>query len=484
MNLTPVSPGTAASSCSGRRRQSLRLAVAFALVAGGAAVAPASASLVGGMAAGYNITTIHNIDMVVVSAPAVTPDGVNAKVEIKRDGAVVATAVGPIVMTREGPAMEVNHGPEGTPGPGDCWDTAKTNDIVQVGDHVVFSVDGVRKGEVIVDDLRLTDIARERGNEIYVPFTLDKADGSTPTGVEGEYRGPSDNQFRAAPAVRKLTDTTYELVYSAPLYGVERNRNGLDPRTELLSGDGHAAMFGHIDGAPEMQMVEGRANSSGPAPGCPAPGSGGGGGGGGVDNQAPSVPASLTATVVSTTEIKLDWAASSDNVGVAGYRISRAGAADVDVVGATTRTVSGLEPGTRYTFTVRAYDAAGNESGASQAAATTKSTTPTATAPDAPGIRRASSGTAGGSISATARWTAPTSNGGSAITGYFVRAERFSSASSNTALEEKVSTLRSPSARSYKFTVGKKGTWRFSVRAVNAVGNSAYSDRSNAVTAR
>jgi chitodextrinase len=79
------------------------------------------------------------------------------------------------------------------------------------------------------------------------------------------------------------------------------------------------------------------------------------------DEEAPSAPTSLAATDVSDTRIRLSWTASTDNVGVAGYRIYRDGAAI-----ATTAEVSyedtGLSPLTVYAYRVSAYDAAGNES--------------------------------------------------------------------------------------------------------------------------
>src|SRR3954471_15929315 len=44
------------------------------------------------------------------------------------------------------------------------------------------------------------------------------------------------------------------------------------------------------------------------------------------DRRPPSVPATLSAVAISATEIDLAWSASTDNVGVTGYVISRDGA--------------------------------------------------------------------------------------------------------------------------------------------------------------
>jgi hypothetical protein len=50
-----------------------------------------------------------------------------------------------------------------------------------------------------------------------------------------------------------------------------------------------------------------------------------GGSGGGSDTQAPTVPANVGATPVSSSAINLSWTASTDNVGVTGYKVFRGG---------------------------------------------------------------------------------------------------------------------------------------------------------------
>ncbi|MDR6227300.1 chitinase [Desmospora profundinema] len=86
----------------------------------------------------------------------------------------------------------------------------------------------------------------------------------------------------------------------------------------------------------------------------------------GEDREAPSRPTGLTVTAKTDTSVSLSWNPSRDNVGVTGYDIDR----DDVRAGTTTGTshrVTGLQPDTTYTFTVRAKDAAGNESEASEA---------------------------------------------------------------------------------------------------------------------
>jgi chitodextrinase len=78
-----------------------------------------------------------------------------------------------------------------------------------------------------------------------------------------------------------------------------------------------------------------------------------------ADTEAPSVPTGLGATAVSSSQIDLTWNASTDNVGVAGYLVFR-DANQIDNVADTTFSDTPLPPGTQYSYTVQAYDAAGN----------------------------------------------------------------------------------------------------------------------------
>jgi endoglucanase len=103
-----------------------------------------------------------------------------------------------------------------------------------------------------------------------------------------------------------------------------------------------------------------------------APGFAGGGGGGG-DSTPPTAPTNLAATTTTATSVSLSWTASTDNVGVTGYDVYRGGVLAGTASG-TTFTDSGLTPSTAYTYTVKAFDAAGNLSPASAAVtATTQS---------------------------------------------------------------------------------------------------------------
>lgn len=94
-------------------------------------------------------------------------------------------------------------------------------------------------------------------------------------------------------------------------------------------------------------------------------GCGGGGGGGdsggdvAADTTPPPVPAGLTATAVSASQIDLAWSASTD---AQGYKIYRDGTFYRDVFGATTLQDLNLTANTTYSYSVAAFDSAGNVS--------------------------------------------------------------------------------------------------------------------------
>jgi len=115
------------------------------------------------------------------------------------------------------------------------------------------------------------------------------------------------------------------------------------------------------------------------------------------DTTPPSVPTGLAATAVSSSQINLSWNASTDNVGVVGYKVYRNGqvvasskksnAVAIAAITATNYADAGLAPSTRYCYQVSAYDAVPNESALSnQACATTQAppTTPDTTPPTTP----------------------------------------------------------------------------------------------------
>jgi chitodextrinase len=202
------------------------------------------------------------------------------------------------------------------------------------------------------------------------------------------------------------------------------------------------------------------------------------GGGGGGDTTPPSAPTSLSATAISTSQINLNWTASTDNVGVTGYRVERcqgAGCTSFAQVGTPTGTSysdSGLTTSTTYVYRVRATDAAGNLSGYSTSAAAITTGSSDTTPPSTPGGLHATNITAS---QVSLSWTAATDNVG--VTGYFVErcqgdaCQSFGQAGAPTGTTYTDAGLSGNTAYTYR------------VRAGDAAGNrSAYSGVVSVVT--
>ncbi|WP_221032577.1 DUF7594 domain-containing protein [Actomonas aquatica] len=96
--------------------------------------------------------------------------------------------------------------------------------------------------------------------------------------------------------------------------------------------------------------------------------------GGSADTTPPSTPTGLAASAITTSSFTLSWTASTDDTAVDYYEVLLDGS-PVTTTSGTTTSVGGLNPGTSYAATVRAYDTSGNVS-ASSAALTVVTDTP------------------------------------------------------------------------------------------------------------
>ena len=196
-------------------------------------------------------------------------------------------------------------------------------------------------------------------------------------------------------------------------------------------------------------------------------------GSGPPDTTAPSTPTNLTTTVVSSSQINLSWTASTDNIGVTGYRVYRGGT-QIASPSTTSYSDTGLSPSAIYSYTVAAVDGAGNISSQStNAQATTQAPPPPDTqAPTAPTNLIA---TAQSSSQINLSWTASTDNVG--VTGY--RVERCTGSTCTTFAQ-----IATPSTNSYNDTgLTANTTYRYRVRAVDATNNiSSYSSIVNGTT--
>jgi hypothetical protein len=102
------------------------------------------------------------------------------------------------------------------------------------------------------------------------------------------------------------------------------------------------------------------------------------------DTEAPSVLTNVLATAVSSSAVNLSWTAATDNVAVTGYKIFRNGT-QIGTSATADYADIGLNPATSYSYTVSAYDAAGNASAQSAAATATTQDVALPPSPPAPG---------------------------------------------------------------------------------------------------
>ncbi|WP_139491767.1 glycosyl hydrolase [Brevibacillus dissolubilis] len=130
-------------------------------------------------------------------------------------------------------------------------------------------------------------------------------------------------------------------------------------------------------------------------------GNGSGGGGTPGDTTAPTAPGNLVSTGKTSSSVSLSWSASTDNVGVSGYDVYR-GSTFVGSTSGTSYTDSGLAASTAYTYTVKAKDAAGNVSAASNAVTVTTDAGAVTPTSNVLYVRDGASSTATGTLSTSA----------------------------------------------------------------------------------
>ncbi|MEX0172752.1 discoidin domain-containing protein [Streptomyces sp. LMG1-1-1.1] len=186
--------------------------------------------------------------------------------------------------------------------------------------------------------------------EVYGPATGDTRAPSAPTGLA--YTEPATGQIRLT--WNAATDDT-------AVTGYDVYANG----TLLTSVAGNVTTF--TDNRPANQTVSYRVrakdaagNQSGDSNTVTRTADAG-------DTQAPTAPANLAFTEPPSGQVKLTWTASSDDTGVTGYDVYANGTLRTTVAGGLTTYTDTQPAAATVTYRVRANDAAGNQSGDSNA---------------------------------------------------------------------------------------------------------------------
>jgi fibronectin type 3 domain-containing protein len=198
---------------------------------------------------------------------------------------------------------------------------------------------------------------------------------------------------------------------------------------------------------------------------------------GGPDTQPPTQPTGLSGTSISNTQINLTWTASTDNVGVTGYRVERCPAANCTVFqlagSPTTSSYSdtGLTAATSYIYRVKALDAAGNVSTPSAYATLTTQGTDSQ-APTSPSTLAANPA---GSSAIELTWWASSDNVG--VSSYLI--ERCQGAGCSNFVQ--IATTPTTAFLDSGLLGGT--TYSYRIRAQDAAGNlSAYSTSASSTT--
>ncbi|WP_103532688.1 fibronectin type III domain-containing protein [Streptomyces sp. SM11] len=130
------------------------------------------------------------------------------------------------------------------------------------------------------------------------------------------------------------------------------------------------------------------------------------------DNEPPTAPAKLAGTAEGGRGATLTWQAAKDDVGVTSYDVYQEDSRIHSVPGtATTAKVTGLRPGTVYTFTVRARDASDKSSPDSNAVDLTTARAAGAPASTAPTGLRTEVGKEGAEFTLDLSWDQPGTGG-------------------------------------------------------------------------
>lgn len=272
-----------------------------------------------------------------------------------------------------------------------------------------------------LDDTTITRVDNAlRGNEVIMPTTSESSFSTSSAGFGDQLCPPEQiltQRLRVGAFNGLFHSYTRDIVTQADVLQGHLNRLGFGPivedgkigpntaasirslqrflgleKIDAIVGENTIAAINNSCSAPVQQPTAASASSTTPAvmlspSAAPAFSGGGSGatsagasssgsssstpsGGSGsstavTDTGAPTTPANLSATNITETSVDLSWDASTDNIAVTGYYIYNGETVVATLGNVTSRALTGLSIGTAYALNVRAFDAAGNASSAS-----------------------------------------------------------------------------------------------------------------------
>ncbi len=190
-----------------------------------------------------------------------------------------------------------------------------------------------------------------------------------------------------------------------------------------------------------------------------------------VPNAVPPAPTSVSGTMVNSSQINLSWTAPTGNTGdaitsyVIYYRVVGAGTWESTTATTTSKSVTGLTAATSYEFKVTAKNTAGES-----ADSTTSSSVTTGSGPTAPETPTAVTTGSATPTTIALSWTAPSNDGGSAITGYAIQKSSDGGSTWDTF------TVTNTTSISISVTgLSNSTTYKFRVAAKNTIGQGPFS---------
>lgn len=197
---------------------------------------------------------------------------------------------------------------------------------------------------------------------------------SAPTSLSADATSTTQVNLKWGASTDNVGVDHYNIIRGGIVIAVVQNGSLNYADNSVLPSSNYSYSVKAVDAARNESSASNSASVTTPAPST-------------ADTMPPSAPSGLSAAAVSGTQVNLRWNASSDNVGVAGYRVYRGGTQIASVTTTSYGDSSGLSTGSSYVYTVKAYDAAGNVSGVSNSATVTTpvpTPTPSPTPPPTP----------------------------------------------------------------------------------------------------